>query len=278
MEVPRVTTPISLSTAEGLLLDALKNRLVALPSKEVASLLLAQLWIESGRGTASKAHALGNLMAAGFANGVEHFVWSGDYSRPSWYADTSHPLHSEMLAGRQPSAFRAYASFADSIADYVKLMFSPKYAPLVQAARTGNPHAFASAISSTGYTSQMPPGMGDTFAGLLREFAAKGVYASLPKAPSGTAPVGPASPVSPSPPSPGPGPGGGYVVAAGEIVSLHMGAYGAMVAIWQKLAGLPVTGQFDAETLSGTLDWQAAHGLDADGVVGPRTWTKAISS
>jgi len=51
-----------------------------------------------------------------------------------------------------------------------------------------------------------------------------------------------------------------------------------MVAIWQKLAGLPVTGQFDAETLSGTLDWQEARGLQVDGVVGPATWTKAISS
>jgi peptidoglycan hydrolase-like protein with peptidoglycan-binding domain len=278
MELPRVTTPISLSTAEGLLLGALTNRLAAPPSKEVASLLLAQLWIESGRGASSKAHALGNLMAAGFADGVEHFVWSGDYSRPSWYANTSHALHSEMLAGRQPSAFRAYSNFADSIADYVKLVLSPKYAQLMQAARTGNPHAFASAISSTGYTSQMPPGMGDTFAGLLREFAAKGVYASLPKAPSGTAPMEPASPVSPSPHSRGSEPGGGYVVVRGEIVSLHRGAYGAMVAIWQKLAGLPVTGEFDAETLSGTLDWQTARGLQADGVVDPMTWTKAISS
>lgn len=277
MELPRVITPISLSTAEGLLLGALTNQLAAPPSKEVASLLLAQLWIESGRGASSKAHALGNLMAAGFANGVEHFVWSGDYSRPSWYADTSHALHSEMLAGRQPSAFRAYASFADSIADYVKLVLSPKYAPLMQAARTGNPHAFASAISSTGYTSQAPPGIGNTLAGLLQEFAAKGVYASLPKAPSGTAPVEPASRVLPSPPSPGPGHGGGYVVGKGELVSLHMGAYGPLVAIWQKLAGMPVTGEFDAETLSDTLDWQTARGLEADGVVGPRTWTKALS-
>ncbi len=58
--------------------------------------------------------------------------------------------------------------------------------------------------------------------------------------------------------------------------TLQMGSQGSDVEAWQKVLGLPVQdGIFGEVTHAATLDWQTAHGLDADGIVGPKTWASA---
>lgn len=56
---------------------------------------------------------------------------------------------------------------------------------------------------------------------------------------------------------------------------------GGNVAFWQHMtvsllpACYEVTGSFGTTTRDATIWYQAAHGLTADGVVGPQTWTSA---
>lgn len=58
---------------------------------------------------------------------------------------------------------------------------------------------------------------------------------------------------------------------------------GVDVLLWQEILasdGLYKGGLdrfFGGGTYDGTVKWQAAHGLTADGVVGPKTWAKALS-
>lgn len=59
--------------------------------------------------------------------------------------------------------------------------------------------------------------------------------------------------------------------------TIRLGSSGASVTRWQELlaqAGYPVaaTGTFDGPTDQATRSWQAAKGLMADGIVGPKSW------
>lgn len=64
--------------------------------------------------------------------------------------------------------------------------------------------------------------------------------------------------------------------------TIRNGSSGAAVLQWQGYLlsqgiQLTVDGQFGPETVAATQAWQTAHGLTADGVVGPATWAKALS-
>lgn len=56
---------------------------------------------------------------------------------------------------------------------------------------------------------------------------------------------------------------------------LKLGTVSPEVARWQKVLGLPQSGIFDAATDKATRAWQTKNGLDPDGVVGPKSLTKA---
>ena len=57
---------------------------------------------------------------------------------------------------------------------------------------------------------------------------------------------------------------------------LRLGDKGERVRCWQRVLDLtPVRGEFDAATDTATRAFQAAHGLKADGIVGPKTWAAA---
>jgi N-acetyl-anhydromuramyl-L-alanine amidase AmpD len=53
--------------------------------------------------------------------------------------------------------------------------------------------------------------------------------------------------------------------------TLRRGCSGDDVAAWQRFLGIGESGTFDDVTEEATRDWQARHGLVADGVVGPKT-------
>lgn len=65
---------------------------------------------------------------------------------------------------------------------------------------------------------------------------------------------------------------------AHPTISKAKASSGSEVTLWQGLlasAGfpVPVSGTFDVATDAATRQWQAAKGLQADGVVGPASWT-----
>lgn len=58
--------------------------------------------------------------------------------------------------------------------------------------------------------------------------------------------------------------------------TLRRGISGEHVREWQRILGtVVVDGEFGPTTEAATKEWQAEHGLKADGIVGPRTWTAA---
>lgn len=59
---------------------------------------------------------------------------------------------------------------------------------------------------------------------------------------------------------------------------LRLGSEGEDVKKLQQLLGVDVVGKFGPKTDAAVKAWQSAHGLTADGVVGPGTWAKMFPS
>lgn len=188
-EVARISTPLLVGQAAAELVTALRAAGEE-PSREEAELLLAQLWLETARGSACNNHNPGNLTKGNTA----------DFFRPAWFTvdATSSPhlvaLHTAMLAGQAPSAFASYPTFARGFADYVREL-QHQFPSLLEAARTGDPQAFGAAIKTSHYAPDAQPGTGNSVASLVREFRAAGVFRDLPLAPA-VAPPDEGSPAS----------------------------------------------------------------------------------
>lgn len=138
-------TPLPANVATALMVTALRERE---PKPErVAQHLLSLVWIETGAGTKMVQNNWGNLTGE----------YEGNFWRPAWFkVDASssarmRELNRRMLAGKAPSKFRAYPSRGDGLEDFVRLMYQPRYAPMLNAARAGDTIAFADAVHSTGY-------------------------------------------------------------------------------------------------------------------------------
>lgn len=61
----------------------------------------------------------------------------------------------------------------------------------------------------------------------------------------------------------------------GPMPTIRKGSTGAAVSVWQGIVGVPATGTFDEATDVATGTWQTAHGLEADRIVGPKSWATA---
>ena len=61
-----------------------------------------------------------------------------------------------------------------------------------------------------------------------------------------------------------------------QVPMLKKGIYGKAVEIWQTIVGVNPDGDFGSGTLNATVDFQTSHGLDGDGIVGQKTWTKGL--
>lgn len=62
----------------------------------------------------------------------------------------------------------------------------------------------------------------------------------------------------------------------GKDKYLRHGSVGMLVEFWQTVIEQPITGLMSNEDVKETKEWQAANGLEADGIVGRKTMTKAI--
>jgi hypothetical protein len=142
--VPRTRTPVALQAIPDLIGAAFRQ--LGAPLSPVQRVNLAALVaLETDRGRAVQNGNLGNITARADHPGM---VW-----RPPWFelTPTSSPrdvsLHSSMLAGRAPSAFRAYASVQDGALDFARFLLSPRYAHLLAAADSTDVDAFRVALT-----------------------------------------------------------------------------------------------------------------------------------
>lgn len=180
-EVPRVVTPITAEDAAKLVVEGLERTLGEVPYRDTAELVMAQVWIETGRGQKMQNNNPGNLSSSAEPD-------SGDFWRPTWFELTAESsardryLHKQMLKGEAPHAFRSYAYAEDGFADYFALLAKPRFAGLLDAARGGSSGAFAQAVYDSGYTKDLQPSeSAKSFASLMQEFEQKGLFDSLPK-------------------------------------------------------------------------------------------------
>lgn len=59
------------------------------------------------------------------------------------------------------------------------------------------------------------------------------------------------------------------------MITIRRWSTGAAVLRWQNFIKVPLSCVFDQETETATRAWQSLRGLEADGVVGPKTWAAA---
>ena len=91
------------------------------------------------------------------------------------------------------------------------------------------------------------------------------VVTTSPPIPGSSVPVS-----QPPPPSTSP-------IIASTMPTIREGSTGAAVKTWQSFLGIPVDGQFGPQTKAATIAFQTKNGLVSDGIVGPKTWEKAMS-
>jgi hypothetical protein len=181
-------TSLTAPAAAGELVAAYKAVTARPPALALAELNLAHQWLETKATRSMWRFNWGNLSAGGFVDGVERLAWKGDIWRPPWFelaADASPEmvaLHEKMLAGKAPSAFRAYPGHPEGAQGYVKLLQRPGFAALLRAGQSGNPTAYAQAVVDTGYCRDrncQPDRMGPALAELVARFRRENVFQGL---------------------------------------------------------------------------------------------------
>lgn len=174
-EVPRRTTPVSLAA----LWEAVKadGRVRGWgPTETVLHAALAA--VETRQGQSIQNNSPGNVSAGGYYNGTERITWGGDYWRPGWFSDASMPLHTSMLLGQAPSAFRAYNALNDGMRDWSGLLMKTGYAPLRQAAQSGDVDRYVQALHDTGYSKDYSVAShGGTFRSIVKSLQSVGAPA-----------------------------------------------------------------------------------------------------
>jgi len=263
-------------------LNAAKEIIKVLPSfgqdaftQEVGELILAQVWLETGRGVSLMNHNWGNITAGK--------SWLGDYWRPPWFNKTTVLalpetteaqkaqkkkllfLHEEMLANRAPQKFRAYPSSFDGFKDYIARL-SKEFRAIVEAAKTGSPLKFAQAIKDSRYAPDIiPEKAAVTFSSLVKEFRQRGLFASIPKAQAAS--LEPSSSLEPPEPSSGE-PSKSSPVVEGDLPTLRLGSKGTAVEFFRKfsIGGSGPLTKDDIETY--VKPWQGKHNCKTDGVIG----------
>lgn len=274
-EVARVATvPSEDAAVKAIGIQVLPS--IGVVTQEAGRLILAQVWLETGRGKSMFNNNWGNITAGG--------SWLGDFWRPPWFNKVELDalpngdrktkllaLHQQMLEGRAPQKFRAYNSMLDGLRDYTARL-NREFHALVDAAKTGSPDKYADAIRSSGYNKDADPSTAASLRSLMNEFEHKGYFSNLPKAqaPAASSSQDSSSP-SPEPSSSVPSGQSAIVPASGELPVLMLGSVGSAVELFRFLAigGSGALSDDDMDVIKG---YQTTHGLKRDGVVGPLTW------
>ena len=62
-----------------------------------------------------------------------------------------------------------------------------------------------------------------------------------------------------------------------ELPNIKLNSANKYVYMWQFLLGITASGKFDSKTKTATISYQSVNKLSADGIVGPKTWGKAMN-
>lgn len=142
--VPRKQTPIPFQRIPGVIEHAFATIQRPITATQRANLSVL-VGIETGRGKAVQNWNLGNITAS--------VNYSGAAWRPPWFelADAMgnarlERLHAEMLAGRAPSAFRAYPSLEAGAADFARVLVH-SFPEVLEGAKSSDPEAFRRALA-----------------------------------------------------------------------------------------------------------------------------------
>jgi hypothetical protein len=160
----------------------------------LVKILCALIWHETNGHPPG--FGIGNVAAAGFVNGEEVSSWTGLAWRPPWFeiddssSERNKTIHAEMLAGREPSAFRAFSSIGEAVGSWRALMVR-RFQSMLEAAARGDVRAFAHAYRDSGYCGNCDPDAAEAALNRrLGELEAKGAFAALPQGGVDMAPGG----------------------------------------------------------------------------------------
>ena len=198
--VPRVHVKLEPKPAARALAGALAGAAKRPPPLELVRVLLAMIWFETGGAPANGNP--GNLMAASLVGGREVSTWRGPAWRPPFYELTvsSSPgdiaSHAAMLAGKEPTAFRAYQGpngLEAGLADYLTLL-AHRFPKMLTAAASGDLGAFSESYVRDGYCPRCSPGNVErNIRARLAQLEAAGAFVGLDVAPPpGVGEAGPA--------------------------------------------------------------------------------------
>jgi hypothetical protein len=167
--VPRKNTPASVDGITDAVRSAWTSLAGSAPSAKLLRSLVALVLIETARGKSIQNHNVGNISASS--------SYVGSAWRPPWYdfeggtavTDRNLHLHQEMLAGRAPSAFRAYPTLTAGATDFVRLLRTSNYANVIEAGESGDAEEFRAALAKRYSKDYDKPGTTASFEQLFRE-------------------------------------------------------------------------------------------------------------
>lgn len=149
-------------------------------SQALLSLLLAQIWTETGAGKNCFNYNVGNITGE----------FNGDYWPAPWMVldDNSSQRYRELnalaLKGQAPSKFRAYPNLDSGVIDYC-LLLKRRFPTIIAAASEDDSQAMGEAIFSSGYSQleagQTPDKVAANLRSLADGFLARGLFQGLPK-------------------------------------------------------------------------------------------------
>lgn len=65
---------------------------------------------------------------------------------------------------------------------------------------------------------------------------------------------------------------------ANRYQTLRVGTNSRQVSIWRVILGITGSSEYTESMKKDVKDWQRAHGLEADGIIGPKTWEAGLNS
>lgn len=164
-------------------------RVFSLPGRPapgaLVRILCALIWHETNGHPPG--YGIGNVSAAGFINGIEVSRWTGLAWRPPWFSEPdensserNRTLHAEMMAGHEPSAFRAFSSLAEGLQNWRDLM-ARRFPTMLEAAARGDLSGFARQYRDSGYCGNCEPGASEAaFRRRLVELDQLGAFRDIP--------------------------------------------------------------------------------------------------